>query len=465
MSHEQHTGPDLGVLLLERGIYAHAGLVHDLADGLSHLSLNSVQMSSGQPAPAVAQPVAMSKSSKKNKKKKNKQAANAAAAGTTSSAAQEPVAPPMSHQSAQQRPNNSAAEPYQGYGAQEDDDLPGLDDIDSFAPGGAASSLAAAAQAAAVAAGFPSFNAHATQSELLATANDLYRQIESAATAALAGAPGTNGRNGVEGDDQYWQSLPAHLRSFIKNALPLAAGLSPGVGVTASQAGAAAQALNLTPEQMHQAAQQLAQVVQSTGWAALGVAPPAGTNGQQQMPFRGAAVNGTLPNGAATATIPLGSFTLPLPLHPHPDHPHQGSNDQDEYLDDEDEEEEEEEELDSEEEGSLEEEEEGESEEEDSEDEHERMRQQQAAIAARQKAKVCIIRLLSFAIGSKNQSYSFRNMQRKAKLVNNRCDNLRLSNSRKRKRCKLPCNRLRKQLVGPMVLQPQLVPLCPSFRN
>jgi len=209
---------------------------------------------------------------------------------------------------------------------------------------------------------FSSAFPHATQQELLATANELYKQIEQAAAAALASTPSTNGATttrsgsiplpsgkiffqylfhkelylgneagpltGDETDDAYWLSLPAHLRSFIKNALPLAAGLAPGSNVTsgnnannpsATAAAAAAHALNLSPEQMHQAAQQLAQVVQSTGWASLG-----------------ANLNGSLPNGTTqrnqstpssnttTTTIPLGSFTLPLPLHPHPDYPSAG---------------------------------------------------------------------------------------------------------------------------------------------
>lgn len=50
-----------------------------------------------------------------------------------------------------------------------------------------------------------------TQAELLATANDLYRQIETAAASALS-----SGAHGGAGDDEYWNNLPAHLRSFIR---------------------------------------------------------------------------------------------------------------------------------------------------------------------------------------------------------------------------------------------------------
>jgi hypothetical protein len=51
-----------------------------------------------------------------------------------------------------------------------------------------------------------------TQADLLATANDLYRQIESAAASAL----NSGAHAGAGGDEEYWSSLPAHLRSFIR---------------------------------------------------------------------------------------------------------------------------------------------------------------------------------------------------------------------------------------------------------
>lgn len=46
------------------------------------------------------------------------------------------------------------------------------------------------------------------QADLLATASDLYRRIEA-------------DPQGLPDDDAYWTSLPAHLRTFIRNALPL----------------------------------------------------------------------------------------------------------------------------------------------------------------------------------------------------------------------------------------------------
>jgi hypothetical protein len=51
-----------------------------------------------------------------------------------------------------------------------------------------------------------------TQADLLATANDLYRQIENAAASAIHGGA----HAGAGGDEEYWSNLPAHLRSFIR---------------------------------------------------------------------------------------------------------------------------------------------------------------------------------------------------------------------------------------------------------
>lgn len=55
------------------------------------------------------------------------------------------------------------------------------------------------------------------QADLLATASDLYRRIEA--------DPG-----GIPDDDAYWTSLPAHLRTFIRNALPLGQFPTTGAG-------------------------------------------------------------------------------------------------------------------------------------------------------------------------------------------------------------------------------------------
>lgn len=109
----------------------------------------------------------------------------------------------------------------------------------------------------------------------------------------------------------------AHLRSFIKNALPLAAGLN---GTTAPGSGG----VNLSPEQMHMAAQQLAHVVQTTGWASLGLSAPPDL-GSLKHPTN---VNPEHLDGSGGTTIPLGSFTLPL--HPHPDYDIDADEDVDE---------------------------------------------------------------------------------------------------------------------------------------
>lgn len=296
----------------------------------------------------------LSKTAKKNKKKKAKAAAAKQQA---------------SQQQQQHATHEASAGGHQQYsddddGLEDDDDdvvgeqgMPRMPLLDAFPQSPMnlsqplnASMLAGFAPGSAFGSNTP-FPA-ATQQELLATANELYRQIETAAAAALASTapnsgrptPASNNRSmppppmpmpGDETDDAYWSSLPAHLRSFIKNALPLAAGLAPGsagdpYANAAASSGthasgvAAAHALNLSPEQMHQAAQQLAQVVQSTGWASLGVPP--GT-----APFGPGNVRSTQSGNTTTTTttIPLGSFTLPL--HPHPDHPHHQQHPDDSY--------------------------------------------------------------------------------------------------------------------------------------
>lgn len=60
------------------------------------------------------------------------------------------------------------------------------------------------------------------------------------------------------------------------------------------------------------AAQQLAHVVQTTGWASLGLSAPPDLSALKNA----SANNAELSNGGTT--IPLGSFTVPL--HPHPDY-------------------------------------------------------------------------------------------------------------------------------------------------
>ncbi|KAH8929758.1 hypothetical protein BT69DRAFT_1315434 [Atractiella rhizophila] len=110
--------------------------------------------------------------------------------------------------------------------------------------------------------------------ELLKTADELYRQIETAAKEALGDGwrekergdiPMPKGvqmprREGEEGDDEsYWTSLPANWKSFIKSALPLAATIN---GYPATANGQA------PPEGVDVAAATLARVVESN-WSSL----------------------------------------------------------------------------------------------------------------------------------------------------------------------------------------------------
>lgn len=236
-----------------------------------------------------------------------------------------------------------------------------------------------------------------TQEDLLATANDLYRQIETAAAAALAshlspqslanignnnspasggiqgGGSGHSNQNGHAphpDDDAYWTSLPSHLRSFIRSALPLAAGhtsansnqnpssqnhppvlpnlssFAHATGMITSTTGSnnSQSVPQLSSEQMAAAAEQLARVVQSHDWgrAVSTAAQQAGLTHSNSMnhilngntrpshnfgrDINGGAATVSVTGGTVTGTIPLGSFTLPLPLHSHPDHSHHHSH-------------------------------------------------------------------------------------------------------------------------------------------
>ena len=79
------------------------------------------------------------------------------------------------------------------------------------------------------------------QADLLATASDLYRRIE----ADPAGLPD---------DEAYWTSLPAHLRTFIRNALPLGHLAEPGANPNALPRHASTQAMIAVAQQLAQAA-------------------------------------------------------------------------------------------------------------------------------------------------------------------------------------------------------------------
>ncbi|WFD23527.1 Stress response protein nst1 [Malassezia equina] len=79
------------------------------------------------------------------------------------------------------------------------------------------------------------------QADLLATASDLYRRIEA-------------DPHGLPEDEAYWTSLPAHLRTFIRNALPLG---QLGAGANTNEAmprHASTQAMIAVAQQLAQAA-------------------------------------------------------------------------------------------------------------------------------------------------------------------------------------------------------------------
>ncbi|WFD27594.1 Stress response protein nst1 [Malassezia nana] len=79
------------------------------------------------------------------------------------------------------------------------------------------------------------------QADLLATASDLYRRIEA-------------DPHGLPEDEAYWTSLPAHLRTFIRNALPLGqlgAGANANDGIPRR---ASTQAMIAVAQQLAQAA-------------------------------------------------------------------------------------------------------------------------------------------------------------------------------------------------------------------
>lgn len=79
------------------------------------------------------------------------------------------------------------------------------------------------------------------QADLLATASDLYRRIEADPV-------------GLPDDEAYWTSLPAHLRTFIRNALPLGHLAEPGANANAVPRHASTQAMIAVAQQLAQAA-------------------------------------------------------------------------------------------------------------------------------------------------------------------------------------------------------------------
>ncbi|PWN48739.1 hypothetical protein IE53DRAFT_363668 [Violaceomyces palustris] len=129
------------------------------------------------------------------------------------------------------------------------------------------------------------------QADLLATASDLYRRIEA-------------DPQGIPDDDAYWTSLPAHLRTFIRNALPL--------GQFPPSAQAAVNGNPNDPNTRHASTQAMIAVAQQLAQAAhasqrhLQQFPP-GTHPYPPLPF----------DPSIFADLALHPEQA-LPLHPHP---------------------------------------------------------------------------------------------------------------------------------------------------
>ncbi|SNX82142.1 related to Stress response protein NST1 [Melanopsichium pennsylvanicum] len=140
------------------------------------------------------------------------------------------------------------------------------------------------------------------QAQLLAAASELYRRIEGDA-------------QGIPDDDAYWTSLPAHLRTFIRNALPLGqfppaaqAALNENVNDPANRH-ASTQAMIAVAQQLAQAAHASQRHLQQY---------PPGTHPYPPLPF----------DASIFADLALHPDQA-LPLHPHPNaanNVHQGSN-------------------------------------------------------------------------------------------------------------------------------------------
>ncbi|EGF97390.1 uncharacterized protein MELLADRAFT_118690 [Melampsora larici-populina 98AG31] len=132
-----------------------------------------------------------------------------------------------------------------------------------------------------------------TQEDLLATANDLYRQIETAAAAALAS-----------------HLSPQSLANIGNNNSPASGGIHGGGSGHSNQMSTAAQQAGLTHSN-------------SMNHILNGNTRPSHNFGRD---INGGAATVSVTGGTVTGTIPLGSFTLPLPLHSHPDHSHHHSH-------------------------------------------------------------------------------------------------------------------------------------------
>ncbi|SPO27058.1 uncharacterized protein UTRI_110689 [Ustilago trichophora] len=129
------------------------------------------------------------------------------------------------------------------------------------------------------------------QAQLLAAASELYRRIEGDAQE-------------IPDDDAYWTSLPAHLRTFIRNALPLGqfppaaqAALNDNANDPANRH-ASTQAMIAVAQQLEQAAHASQRHLQQY---------PPGTHPYPPLPF----------DASIFANLALHPDQA-LPLHPHP---------------------------------------------------------------------------------------------------------------------------------------------------
>lgn len=129
------------------------------------------------------------------------------------------------------------------------------------------------------------------QADLLATASDLYRRIEA-------------DPQGIPDDDAYWTSLPAHLRTFIRNALPLGQ-FPPSAQAALNGNPNDSNARHASTQAMIAVAQQLAQAAHASQ-RHLQQFPP-GTHPYPPLPF----------DPSIFADLALHP-DQPLPLHPHP---------------------------------------------------------------------------------------------------------------------------------------------------
>ncbi|PWN87077.1 hypothetical protein FA10DRAFT_193809 [Acaromyces ingoldii] len=132
------------------------------------------------------------------------------------------------------------------------------------------------------------------QADLLSTASELYRRMEA-------------DPQGIPDDDAYWTSLPAHLRTFIRNALPLGQLPASAQAVASTNDANSRQA---STQAMIAVAQQLAQAAHASQ-RHLQQHPP-GPNSHPSSAFSSVPFDPSV--FADLALHPEQA----LPLHPHP---------------------------------------------------------------------------------------------------------------------------------------------------